>query len=168
MTQKEQKVFDCHIFNGDYALELWKKCGCSGSDSLVWRETYLEGPLPLTNDLAYFRKVRADYLHQQITEYVDIPLSVLCKSLQRMDDTLLTLPAEAELILWFDSCMYDQTLLMRILHLLYQRNADLPEICLYCCKGYCLDEQDFIKGKEHSVRLGLYDLQIASDAWNCF
>ncbi|MBR4884366.1 MAG: hypothetical protein IKZ33_03530 [Lentisphaeria bacterium] len=34
-----------HILNGDYSFELWKECGFSG-EGLVWRETYLEGPLP--------------------------------------------------------------------------------------------------------------------------
>lgn len=52
---------ELHIFNGDYALELWKNSNFD-SENLVWRETYLEGPLPATDDLHQFRKARADFL----------------------------------------------------------------------------------------------------------
>ena len=36
---------ELHILNGDFALGIWRQCGFTGQ-SLVWRETYLEGPLP--------------------------------------------------------------------------------------------------------------------------
>ena len=41
---------ELHILNGDFALGIWRQCGFTGQ-SLVWRETYLEGPLPETEDL---------------------------------------------------------------------------------------------------------------------
>ena len=40
---------DLHILNGDCAEGLWKQCEFNGQ-SLVWREIYLEGPLPETED----------------------------------------------------------------------------------------------------------------------
>ena len=42
-----------HILNGDFALALWKKFR-SGAN-LVWKETYIEGPLPQSEDLHIFR-----------------------------------------------------------------------------------------------------------------
>ena len=52
---------ELHILNGDLAFELWKNCGYP-AQGLVWRETYLEGPLPDTDDLDVFRNARAEYL----------------------------------------------------------------------------------------------------------
>ena len=55
------KPIDLHVLNGDFALDVWKKCGFSGN-SLVWKEIDLEGPLPETDDLHVFRTARAEYL----------------------------------------------------------------------------------------------------------
>ena len=104
-----------HILNGDHALELWQKCSFEGQ-SLVWREIYLEGPLPDTEDLSVFHAARAEYL-SHFAELAGISQDRLCLHLKKLDDSILDLPASSALMLWFDSCIFDQTILMRILQI---------------------------------------------------
>ena len=157
---------DLHIFNGDCALELWQKCGFSDS-TLVWRETYLEGPLPDTDDLHLFRLARADYL-ATFEELAHTDSERLYRHLQNLEETLLKLTGNQELMLWFDGCIFDQTILMRILYLLYNKHSDLPEIFLYCCDGNVLRTNDFMLAEKQKIRLTAQDLQLAARAWQFF
>lgn len=155
-----------HILNGDFALALWKKCAFAG-ESLVWKETYLEGPLPDTDNLHVFRSSRAEYL-SHFTELDGIGAARLYQHLKRMDDMILELPENSDVMLWFDSCIFDQTLLMRILFLLNLRKNASHSIFLYCCPGNCLTMEDFKYGIEQRVRLCAADLETAAKAWFCF
>ena len=152
-----------HILNGDHALELWKQCGFRG-ESLVWRETYLEGPLPDTDDLHVFREARAEYL-SHFAELAGVTKSRLYRHLLEMDEAVTLLPEESVLMLWFDSCMFDQSILMRILSL-FGRNGNAVKVFLYCCDGNCLKKTDFLEGK--TIRLQPHDLDIAGEAWRFF
>ena len=165
-TNKRDGRAYLHILNGDFSRDLWEKAGFSGG-SLVWRETYLEGPLPETDDLSVFRTARAGYL-ASFDELTGIGAERLYRHLQKMDDAVLTLPPDAALMLWFDSCIFDQTILMRILYLLGRRQNGMPEVFLYCCKGNCLEEQDFQQGFDQKIRLLSHDLAVAGKAWEYF
>ena len=152
-----------HILNGDHAAELWKQCGFRGR-SLVWRETYLEGPLPDTDDLGVFREARAEFL-SHFAELSGIGKAALHRHLVKMEEAILSLPGGAVLRLWFDSCLFDQTILMRILSLL-DRNENAVNVFSYCCDGNCLKKADFMKGKP--VRLQPHDRKAAAEAWTLF
>ena len=152
-----------HILNGDFALTLWEKS--RSGEHLVWKETYIEGPLPQTDDLHSFRSARAEYL-ATFAELENISTEKLYRHLQKMDDTILELPENTRLILWFDSCIFDQTILMRILYLLSRRTAVLPEIRLYCCDGNCLTEKDFKEGQP--LLLHSSDVKLGKKAWTSF
>jgi len=156
---------ELHILNGDRALELWKQCGFRGR-SLVWRETYIEGPLPDTDDPDVFRKARAEYL-SRFDELAGIGRARLLLHLRKMDETVLRLPENATLMLWFDACLFDQTILMRILSLLDRRTAAL-NVFLYCCDGSCLQKADFMRGNSGKVRLLPQDWAAAGEAWTLF
>ena len=81
---------DLHILNGDYAAKLLRKCIDSG-EALVWRETYLEGPLPEVEDLHLFRKARAEFL-SGFAEISHIGYDALYKHLKSLEDAVLELP----------------------------------------------------------------------------
>ena len=155
-----------HILNGDFALALWKKFSFPG-ESLVWKETYLEGPLPDTDDLHIFRSARAEYL-SHFAELDGMGAARLYQHLKRMDDMILELPENSNVMLWFDSCIFDQTLLMRILFLLDLKKNIPRSIFLYCCRSNCLTPEDFRCGIGQRVRLGTADLETAAEAWRCF
>ena len=66
---KEKNIL--YIFNGDCAFEAWKKSvGAEGKDFLVWRENYLEGPLPANVSLEAFEKTFTE-------EGIDVPFPQL-------------------------------------------------------------------------------------------
>lgn len=151
-----------HVLNGDCALDVWKKSLLPG-ESLVWREIYLEGPLPDTADQAEFRRTRAKFLAESLSE---IGEKSILSSLGKMDSLLLN--SDSEIVLWFDACMFDQTLLMRILHLLNTRDARRrPEISLVCedvipYPGYFTEKFDSRKNLTPS------DLKLGSQAWEAY
>lgn len=155
-----------HILNGDCALELWQKCGFEGQ-SLVWREIYLEGPLPDTENLSVFHAARAEYL-SHFAELSGISRDRLCRHLKTLDDSILDLPETSSLMLWFDSCIFDQTILMRILYLVNRKNTGTGKVFLYCCEGNCLTIEDFRQGWSEKVQLQPDDLETAARAWQFF
>ena len=157
---------DLHILNGDCALELWEQCGFSGSE-LVWREIYLEGPLPETDDLDAFRAARAEYL-SHFAELDGIGPERLARYLRKLDDSVLNLPETSSLMLWFDSCIFDQTLLMRILYLLDRKKNPSGRVFLFCCEGNALSLDDFRQGGAGKVRLFPSDLETGARAWRLF
>ena len=156
---------ELHILNGDRALELWRQCGFRGQ-SLVWRETYLEGPLPDTDDPHVFRAARAEYL-SHFAELSGLGASRLYRHLLKMDEAVLLLPEGATLMLWFDSCIFDQTILLRILSLL-GRNGNAVDAFLYCGDGHRLEKADFLRGRAEKIRLRPGDLDAAAGAWTLF
>ena len=162
----QERIFmqELHILNGDFALKIWQESGFSG-ESLVWKETYIEGPLPLTDDLHIFRTARAEFL-SHFAEVSGLETERLYRHLQKMDDAVLNF--SGSLTLWFDSCIFDQTLLMRILSLLTLRCDELPAVFLYCCPGNCLTAEDFQRGKTEKIRLTSKDFQLASRTWYAF
>ena len=157
---------ELHVLNGDFALKIWQECGFSG-DGLVWKETYIEGPLPLTDDLHIFRTARAEFL-SHFAEISGLCTERLYRHLQKMDDAVLSLSGNSSLMLWFDSCIFDQTLLMRILYLLTRRQDELPTVFLSCCPGNCLTAEDFQRGKTEKLRLTAEDFRLAACAWRAF
>lgn len=159
-------MFELHVLNGDCAWKLWKKCDFS-AQSLVWRETYIEGPLPAGDDLNIFRSARAGYL-AEFAELADTDKAQLYEHLRKMDEAILELPENATLMLWFDSCIFDQTILMRILYLLELKKCDPIDVFLWCCNGNCLTENDFQTGMSKKLRLLAQDFQLGAEAWNLF
>ena len=160
------QISELHILNGDCALKIWKKCAFK-AQSLVWKESYLEGPLPDDCDLSVFRTARAEFL-SGFSEVSQIGKARLYNLLQKMDEAVINLPQNSTLMLWFDGCIFDQTILMRILYLLHQRTTGLPEIFLYCCNSNCLSLEDFRRGAAEKIQLTPADLTIAARAWQAF
>ena len=154
---------ELHILNGDCAWELWKNCDFP-AQSLIWREIYLEGPLPETGDLQLFRQARARYL-AAFAELSGIDEIQLCKHLQAMDDSIIALPENSTVMLWFDSCIFDQTILMRILYLIDLKKSERLNVFLYCCNTNCLTANDFQCGMAKRIRLHKHDWQTAAQAW---
>ena len=154
---------ELHILNGDFALELWQKCHFN-AQALVWKETYLEGPLPITDDLHTFRTARAEYL-SHFAELKAISQERLYNHLLRMDNMILEAHKNSSFVLWFDSCIFDQTLLMRILYLLYRHLNFSPRVFLYCCNSNCLTLEDFQLGYSRKRQLLPADLDTAAKAW---
>ena len=157
---------DLHILNGDFSLDLWRQKEFKGQ-SLVWREIYPEGPLPDTEDLEDFRRERAEFL-SSFAELSSIDRERLLLHLEEMDNRILNLPDNSTLQLWFDACIFDQTLLMRILSLLALSGNASVRVFLYCCEGNCLSSNDFDLGMTNSVTLLPADWTLGKKSWESF
>ena len=115
--RKQQIIL--HILNGDCALYGWAKCGFSG-EVLVWRENYLQGTIPETDDICLFNRVRASELHKIAPEK---SVDDIFAELQFMHKKLFSLRAADKLVLWLDCCPFDQALKKQLLKLI----AAMPE-----------------------------------------
>ena len=108
-----------HILNGDCALDGWAECNFSG-DVLVWRENYLQGTIPETDDPGLFNRLRAEELHKIAPEK---SVDEIFSELQAMHRKLFSLRSTDKLVLWLDCCPFDQALKKQLLKLI----AAMPE-----------------------------------------
>ena len=151
-----------YIFNGDCAFEAWQKSvDAEGKNFLVWRENYLEGPLPANVPLEEFEKIRAALIHTWVPEY---SCERLYNYLLSMDKKLLSLTEKDVVVLYFDCCMYDIVMLCRIFSLLRGTKA---EVRLFC--------EDTVSGREKELyqkdiaslrKLAPEDISLYASAWD--
>ena len=114
-----------HILNGDCALDGWRKCNFIGN-VLVWRENYLQGTIPETDDFCLFNQIRAAELRK-----IDPGKSVedIFFELQAMHRKLFSLYSTDQLVLWLDCCPFDQALKKQLLKLV-SAMPEKPELYL--------------------------------------
>ncbi len=154
---------ELNIFNGDCAYEAWRKSG-ETSPILVWRESYLEGRIPGPDTpLEEFEQIRAEELHKCMPE---LNFEKLLNSLRKMDQALAGLSADDSVVLWFDACMYDQTMLSRILFLLNGTPASVFLICEDIAWGNF--PELFAEKKCSALRLSESDIALYASAWKAF
>jgi|GEM_PF-1111296 len=148
-----------HLLNGDCAYEAWQKAALPGN-ALVWRENYLEGPVPGPEiPLAEFERVRATEIHRWIPALAE---ERLLAALSVMDGKLAQLAGDDTLYLWFDCCMFDMTMLARILYLL-SRNPVLPAMFL-SCRDYHWDGGPDFFTREINLARSLSEVEVAAGA----
>jgi len=113
------------VFNGDCLLNAWKQAGNSG-DTLVWRESCLEGtfPAPDATPEELFRH-RAKELNRVVVP--EISAERLCAAFER-DHAKLCSAKRIEL--WFDYCICDMTMLAELFYLLEHQQAGITLVLL--------------------------------------
>ena len=160
MATEEKNIL--YIFNGDCAFEAWKKSvDAEGGNFLVWRENYLEGPLPANVSLEEFEKKRAALIHTWVPEY---SCERLYNYLLSMDKKLLSLTEKDVVVLYFDCCMYDIVMLCRIFSLLRGTKA---EVRLFCEDAVLGMEKELYQRDIASLRkLSLEDISLYASAWD--
>lgn len=114
-----------HIVNGDCALEGWNAVNFSG-EVLVWRENYLLGVIPQTDDITLFNRIRAGELQKSAPGK---NAGEIFEELQAMHRELFSLKRGDKLVLWLDCCPFDQALKKRLLEL-YSLMPEPPELCI--------------------------------------
>ena len=158
MQEQDKNIL--YIFNGDCAYQAWQKVTGGSAEALVWREVYLEGPLPADCPLEDFELARAEYLHTLVPEH---PVENLHRYLLDLDRRLLSLTAQDTLLLYFDCCMYDMVMLARIMFLLKNTPATVHLFC-----------EDAVLGNETELytrpvtafpRVSGEEIAIFADAW---
>jgi hypothetical protein len=99
-----------HVTNGDIAAERLVEQRVGG-DVLVWRDVLHEGPVPAVPD-EELRAVRAHFLASEFDEDHDEISATLDERDARLDDAVRR---NEEIVLWFETDMFDQLLLIDVL-----------------------------------------------------
>ena len=114
-----------HITSGESPGECLIQSGLSG-EVLVWRDVLYDGERgagwPDRSTLA----VRAQFLSEMTAGGMSIE-----SALQALESQYLKLEkysGDADLVLWFDACLYDQSMLVHLLHRIAQKNHKGVEI----------------------------------------
>ena len=149
---------ELNIFNGDCSYNAWRKTDAD-SAALVWRENYLEGRIPPPSTPPdEFARIRAQELHAMMPELDE---NKIFASLLSMNATLATLSAGDSAILWFDACMYDQTMLARIFFLL----NNTPASVFLICEDIGEHPEIIAKQRDSAQRLTPSDIALYASAW---
>lgn len=152
-----------NILNGDCAADAWKECDFSG-EILVWRENYLMGKLPPPEcPLSEFEQIRAAELSRFVPT---VPEERILAALRKADERVLALQGRDSTVLWFDACMYDQTILARILYLISSL-PECPKVFLNC-QNLSWDAEAFRHYRKDSVALSDADIELGKDVWCWF
>jgi len=119
-----------HIHCGDCSADTLRRSGVAG-DILVWREIYIEGPAPGGLSCDEWCRTRARFL----TSFgLDFPAALA--GVTALYRTLAGADHYDEVLLWFDACMFDQTIMIHVLDELGKLNlahARLGLICISHC-----------------------------------
>ncbi len=122
-----------HVHTGDAAAEALPKSGISG-DQAVWTDVLMVGPLSadLTSDAA--RRQRAEVLSASTGGAIS-PARCLHR-LERQEESLRVWRDHDEVVLWTDSCLYDQAILVRLLAWFEAVPEALPRLRLICLDSH--------------------------------
>ena len=100
-----------HITNGDCAVEALSRGGVAADDILPWRDVLHEGPVPAGLTLDELSSVRAAF----VAECGWGELDEVREDFRARDCRLAGAQAEEEVVLWFESDLYDQLQLIQLL-----------------------------------------------------
>ncbi|HEY3376060.1 MAG TPA: hypothetical protein VGL77_01080 [Armatimonadota bacterium] len=119
---------DLHIHCGDCSADQLRLSGLPG-DILVWKELLHEGPTPFGLADDAWMALRARFLASTSTELtVDGCLAML----QAQDAALARFQDYQTVTLWFDACLYDQTILIRQLDWFARHDRGTTNLMLLC------------------------------------
>ncbi|MBN2451209.1 MAG: DUF1835 domain-containing protein [Lentisphaeria bacterium] len=156
-----------HVHCGDCSAEALRRSGIAG-EILVWREIYTEGPVPGNLPDPAWRRLRAEFLSG-----FGIPFEELLRNTEERYARLERAAREdGEVILWFDACLFDQTILSHILERLARLTAGcLPRLSLVCVSDRGLGEVPAVEMAalfEARAALSREHLVLAAAAWEAF
>lgn len=100
-----------HVTNGDCALDALVRAGIARGDVLPWRDVLHEGPVPAGLTLDELSRARAAFIAQCGWGDPD----TVREEFRVRDCRLAGLQAEHEVVLWFESDLFDQLQLMQLL-----------------------------------------------------
>lgn len=154
-----------HIHCGDASADTMRTALIPG-DILVWREIYLEGPVAGNVTDSDFRKSRALFLSSFGFPYYEI-----LEAVEIMYRRLGEAGKYREIVLWFDACMFDQTILIHVLDRLAKHKFIGTTVSLVAVTGRGLGEfssSEMLALFDGRRRVSSLEYKIASDAWQAF
>jgi hypothetical protein len=165
VNRKNSENSILHIHCGDVAAEIMRASLIPG-DILVWREIYLEGPVSGNLSDSEFRKSRALFLSSFGFSYYEI-----LEAIELMYQRLGEVGKYREVVLWFDACMFDQTILIHILDRLSRLHLIGTNVTQVSVAGRGLGE--FSSSEMFSLfdgrrKVTAQEYAVATQAWRAF
>lgn len=156
-----------HIHCGDASAQPLRDSSVPG-DVLVWREIYVEGPVPGNLSVDDFCKARAEYLSNSLGGVVTYE-RILEGSKTRYN-MLVAAGKYEEVVLWFDSCMFDQTIMIHVIDLCAKHNWPDTKLSLICVDqdlgGLSTDELAALLDTRQTITPD--QIALAHVAWRAF
>lgn len=167
VLRKADNLKFLHIHCGDASAQPLRDSSVPG-DILVWREIYVEGPVPGHLSVDDFCKVRAEYLSNSPG------VAVTHESILEGSRTRYSMLAAAgkyeEVVLWFDSCMFDQTIMIHVIDLCAKHNWPDTKLSLICVDqdlgGLPTDKLVALLDTRHAITPD--QVALAHAAWRAF
>lgn len=154
-----------HIHCGDWPAKGLQNSLVAG-DVHVWREIYVEGPVLGNVPTDTFRRARADYLSNSI----DHDTGNVLQGINARYDMLANAGKYGEVVLWFDSCLFDQTIMIHLLDQCANQKWDGTELSLICVDlalGELTGDELFaLMDRRNPVTAE--ETVLAHDAWGAF
>jgi Domain of unknown function (DUF1835) len=164
-----------HIICGDYAADILRNSTVPG-DVQVWMEIFIEGPTPGNVSEEEWRRVRAEFISTQYFTAMSME-----SALQGADDRYKNLEKAKnyeEVILWFDACMFDQTLMIHLIDRLAKIDLGDTKLSLICageCPGFELfngfgelTPEQMAPFFDTRHEISNEEIKLAGDAWKAF
>lgn len=118
-----------HVHCGDSSAETLRRSGVEG-DVIAWSELPTDGPFPVFASAAERRSVRADFLSASTGGR--LTPDGCQQHLEARDAALDRAFNYAEVVLWFDACLYDQLHLIRQLDFFGGQELGATRLSLIC------------------------------------
>lgn len=110
-----------HITSGDRAGEILRRSGVPG-EVFVWHDILYDGPRKPGRPDDAILGARAQFLEQETAGGLD--RQFVLKTLKDQYKKLATARQHQRIVLWFDACLFDQSMLAHILTCLEHRRTD--------------------------------------------
>jgi len=161
-----------HRLCGDWAAETLKRSGVPGKVR-VWYDGYSDGPTPARayDDEWFALRTRG------VLDRFDSPESAIL-GFRNMYQELEEYPGFAEVVLWFDPCLFDQTILIQHLDWFSRRDMGKTKLSLICIGEYPgikkflgfaqLRPEQMASLLETRHEVTKREIDLAAEAWNIY
>jgi hypothetical protein len=157
-----------HIHCGDASAKPLKESSVPG-DVMVWREIYIEGPVPGNLSESELMKKRAEFISSEIPG-LTLSYDFVLAGTKRRYQEITEAGKYEEVILWFDSCMFDQTIMIHLIELCAKQNWSDTKLSLICVdRGLGeMPKDELVALIDVRREISLEQKELASKAWRAF
>jgi len=164
-----------HLNCGDFFAQILRDSSVPG-DVQVWMEIFIEGPAPGNVSEDKWREIRSEFISSQyfLNKNVDGILEGTNNRYQKLEDA----KNYKEIVLWFDACMFDQTIMIHLIDRFSKidlTNSKLSLICVGEFSGFdsfnglgelSPEQTASLFGTRHEITKE--EMKLASLAWKAF
>lgn len=162
-----------HIHCGDSSAGSLRNSSVSG-DVHVWREIYIEGAVPGNVPDDEFRRIRAEFLSRSM----NLDYDGVLQGTHARYDMLADAAKYGEVILWFDACMYDQTIMIHLIDQCARQQWPDTKLSLICAGEFPgfdafdglgqLNPEQLASLLETRHEIKPQEISLAREAWKAF